>query len=322
MKRVGLLTSGGDAPGMNACIRSVVRVGLARGLEIVGIRRGYVGLLANDFLGMGPRDVSNIIQRGGTILKTGRSEEFRTADGVCQAARILTDRRCDGLILIGGDGTFHGGVELGRIWPGQIIGLPGTIDNDLSGTDFTIGFDTATNTALEAIDKIRDTAESHDRIFVVEVMGRHAGYLAHDVGLAAGAEEIVVPERPHSIEGICARIRAGRERGKASSIIVVAEGRETGGAARVAQELRIHSGFEIRVVILGYIQRGGSPTARDRLLATRLGAHAVQVFLEGVTGVMVGEIGGRLVTTPLAQTWETRKPLDVMGNELQPMLAT
>lgn len=310
MKRIALLTSGGDAPGMNACIRSVVRMGKARGLEVVGIRHGYRGLLGEDIFEMGPRDVSNIIQRGGTVLKTSRSEEFRTDAGVEKAAQILQQHAIDGLVLIGGDGTFRGGVTLGRVWPGRIIGVPGTIDNDVSGTDFTIGYDTALETALQAIDKIRDTADSHERFFLVEVMGRHSGFIALHVGIAAGAEEILIPERAFNVKEICERLCAGRARGKTSSILVVAEGQETGGAFKLAEELKKLSKNEYRVVILGYLQRGGSPSAADRVLATKLGAYAVEMFTEGATGVMVGEVRGRLCMTPLHETYERKKALD------------
>lgn len=309
-KTLAVLTSGGDAPGMNAAIRSVVRVGLARGIEIIGIRRGYEGLLREEFTPMGMRDVSNCIQRGGTVLKTSRSKEFATPAGMTKAAEILTRHRIDGLVLIGGDGTFRGGTALADFWPGQIIGAPGTIDNDLYGTDFTIGYDTALNTAMEAIDKIRDTADSHERFFLIEVMGRHAGFIALGVGVSNGAEEIVVPERVFDLEAASRRLTEGRERGKTSSIVIVAEGNEHGGAFKVAEELKRISHCEYRIVILGHLQRGGSPTAADRLLATKLGAHCVDLFQQGASGVMAGEVGGQLCATPLRDTWEKKKPLD------------
>jgi len=320
-RKIAVLTSGGDAPGMNAAVRAVVRVGIARGLEVIGIRRGYQGLLAEDLAPLGPRDVSNIIQRGGTILKTSRSAEFATPAGQQKAKIILERHGIDGLILIGGDGTFRGGTDLGKIWPGLIIGVPGTIDNDVSGSDFTIGYDTAVNTAMEAIDKIRDTADSHERIFLVEVMGRHSGFIALSVGACGGAEEILVPERPFEVEAICRRLLEGRKQGKTSSIVVVAEGDETGGAVKLAQQLQSLSKHEFRVVILGYLQRGGSPTAADRLLATKLGAYAVELFLDGTTGVMAGEVGGQLRTTPLRETWERKKPLDSYLLSVHPQLS-
>jgi len=321
-KKIALLTSGGDAPGMNAAIRSVVRVGVARGLEIIGIRRGYQGLLEENLAPLGPRDVSNIIQRGGTILKTSRSAEFKTPEGRQKAKAILERHGIDGLILIGGDGTFRGGDALGKIWRGRIIGVPGTIDNDVFGTDFTIGFDTAVNTAMEAIDKIRDTADSHERIFLVEVMGRHSGFIAQSVGVSGGAEEILVPEQPFDVAEVARRLREGRQRGKTSSIIIVAEGDETGGAVKLAQQLEQLAGYEMRVVILGYLQRGGLPTAADRVLATKLGAYAVDLFLQGATGVMAGETSGKLCAVPLAETWTKKKPLDSFLAAVQPQLAS
>jgi 6-phosphofructokinase 1 len=321
-KKIALLTSGGDAPGMNAAIRSVVRVGVARGLEVVGIRRGYQGLLEENLAPVGPRDVSNVIQRGGTVLKTSRSEEFKTPAGQQKARAILERHGIDGLILIGGDGTFHGGEALGKIWRGQIIGVPGTIDNDVYGTDFTIGYDTAINTAMEAIDKIRDTADSHERIFLVEVMGRHSGFIAQSVGVSGGAEEILVPEEPFDVSEVALRLREGRQRGKTSSIIIVAEGEETGGAVKLAKQLEPLAGYEMRVVILGYLQRGGLPTAADRVLATKLGAYAVDLFLQGATGVMAGEMGGKLVAVPLPDTWNKKKPLDAYLAGVQQQLAS
>ncbi len=306
---------------MNAAVRSVVRVGLGHELEIIGIRHGYRGLLLNDFLPLGLRDVSNIIQRGGTMLKTSRSEEFRAPAGIEQAVRVLDQHGIDGLIIIGGDGSFRGGEALRQEWKGQVIGVPGTIDNDLWGTDFTIGYDTAVNTALDAIDKIRDTADAHERFFLVEVMGRNSGFIALEVGIGSGAEEIVMPERAFNAREVCARLCDARERGKTSCIVVVAEGRETGGAIKVAEELRRLSQIEYRVVILGHLQRGGNPTAKDRVLATKLGAYAVEVFLEGANGVMAGEINGRLRTTPLPETWENKKPLDPFLLKIHPFIS-
>jgi 6-phosphofructokinase 1 len=321
MKKLAVLTSGGDAPGMNAAIRSIVRVGRARSLEIIGIRRGYTGLLNEDFLPLGMRDVSNIIQRGGTILKTSRSADFPMDSGLRKASEILSRHEIDGVVLIGGDGTFRGGTALGQCWPGKVIGVPGTIDNDLFGTDYTIGYDTALNTAIEAIDKIRDTADSHDRFFVIEVMGRHAGFIALGVGVGNGAEEILLPEARFDIAQAADHLRTGLEHGKTSSIVVVAEGNEHGGAFKVAEELKRLSHCEYRVVILGHLQRGGSPTASDRLLATKLGAYAVELFLDGGTAVMAGEVGGQLRTTPLRETWEKKKPLDSYLLKIHPELS-
>ena len=320
--RLAILTSGGDAPGMNAAIRAIVRVGLARGLEVMGIRRGYRGLLAGDFCQLGSRDVSNIIQRGGTVLKTARCPEFTTVTGQQKAGKILEQHAVAGLILIGGDGTLRGGLDLAKIWDGQIIGLPGTIDNDLFGTDYTIGYDTALLTALEAIDRIRDTADAHERFFLVEVMGRHSGFIALHVGIASGAEGIILPERPLDVANLCRELCAARERGKTSSIIVVAEGKETGGAFKLAEDLKRLSQNEYRVVILGHLQRGGAPTTADRLLATKLGAHAVDLFQQGASSVLAGEIKGRLSATSLEDAITLKKPLDDFLLKIHPELST
>lgn len=309
-KLFAVLTSGGDAPGMNATLRSIVRVATSLGHEVLGVKRGFQGLIDGDFKTLGPRDVSNCIQRGGTLIHTSRCEEFRTEAGIGKAVAQMQARDVDFLFAIGGDGTFRGCVELGKVWSGGILGLPGTIDNDLWGTDYTIGFDTAVNTALESIDKIRDTAESHERFFLVEVMGRHAGFIALEVGITGGAEEILVPENPPDLQAICDRLCAGKNQGKTSSLIIVAEGAFTGGARTVAEELKKLSGNEYRLCVLGHVQRGGSPTAADRMLGTRLGAYSVEAALEGATGKMVGEAGGKPVLVDLMETFEKKKPLD------------
>jgi 6-phosphofructokinase 1 len=309
MNTLGLMTSGGDAPGMNAAIRAVVRVALGHGFRVLGFHRGYEGILREQLQEMDARSVSNIVHRGGTILKTARSKEFLTLAGREKAARNLDRRGIRSLVLIGGDGTFRGAIDLAKIWKGQLIGIPGTIDNDLYGTDFTIGFDTAVNTAVEAIDKVRDTADSHERFFLIEVMGRHSGHIAVAVGFATGAEEILIPEERVDIRAMCERLCAGRRRGKTSSIIVVAEGVK-GGAYRVAEELKKLSKNEYRVCILGHIQRGGSPTAADRLLATKLGGHAVDLLRRGQTDVMAGEVCGKLVATPFRRGTQHMKKLD------------
>ena len=296
-KILGVMTSGGDAPGMNAAVRAVTRAAIGHGFHVLGFNRGYEGILHEQFQELNSRSVSNIVQRGGTILKTARSAEFVTQAGVQKAATLLDQLGVSAMVLIGGDGTFRGAMDLGKTWGGQIIGVPGTIDNDLAGTDFTIGFDTAVNTAVEAIDKIRDTAAAHERFFLVEVMGRHCGQIAMEVGIAGGAEEILIPERPSDVRAVCQRLAAGRSIGKTSSIIVVAEGVK-GGALGVAEELKRHSRNEYRVVILGYIQRGGVPTAADRCLATRLGFRAVEAVLRGETGKMSGELGGKPSLVP------------------------
>lgn len=311
MKTIAVLTSGGDAPGMNACIRAVVRSGAAYGLRVIGFRRGFVGLVSGDYISLGPRAVANIIQRGGTFLGTSRSPEFKQADSRRKAIDVLKTNGVDGLIVIGGDGSFRGTHDLIEEGGIQAVGIPGTIDNDLYGTDSTIGFDTAVNTALEAIDRIRDTAASHERLFFIEVMGRQSGFLALEVGLAGGAEAVVVPETLTNIGQLCETLIDSQGRGKSSSIVIVAEGGKPGTAFTLAEKVKISVGMDARVVVLGHIQRGGSPTARDRILASRLGAAAVTMLVEGKTGVMVGEINNRLVLTPLHETWEKKKPLNL-----------
>lgn len=303
------MTSGGDAPGMNAAIRAVTRAALGSGFRVLGFKRGYEGILHEQFQELDSRFVSNTIQRGGTVLKTARSAEFVTVKGLKTAAAALQKLGVHALILIGGDGTFRGAVDLAKFWNGRIIGVPGTIDNDLAGTDFTVGFDTAVNTAVEAIDKIRDTANSHERFFLVEVMGRHCGQIALEVGIAGGAEEILIPEKKENMRDICKRLSIGRSIGKTSSIIVVAEGVK-GGAFAVANQLKKLSQVEYRVVILGYIQRGGHPTAKDRCLATRLGVHAVEAVLQGESGKMAGELNGKPVLVPFSIAIKGKRHID------------
>ncbi len=315
--RIGVFCSGGDAPGMNACVRAVVRSGLAAGQEVVGIRRGYQGLLEEDFFvaadgqpRMTLRSVSGLSPLGGTILKTSRSEEFRTEAGQKKAAAILRKHRIDALVPIGGDGTFRGAVALANHWNGRIIGCPGTIDNDLLGTDFTIGFHTAVQTAVDAVDKLRDTAESHERMFLVEVMGRHSGYIALYTALAAGAEVACIPETPTDIPQIIERLKALKARGKKSIIVIVAEGDELGGVVKLTEDLSAaNCPFETRAVVLGHLQRGGSPVPADRILATRLGDFAVRAVLEGRTGAMAGEIGGKPLLTPFPETFARHNPV-------------
>jgi len=289
MKRIGVLTSGGDSPGMNAAVRSVVRIALSRGLEVMGIYRGYSGLIEEEIKPLNHRSVSNIISRGGTILKTSRCEEFRTKEGQGKAVETIKRNKIDGLVVIGGDGSYHGVQALSRDWSIPCIGVPGTIDNDLNGTDFTIGSDTALNTALEAIDKIRDTVTSLERIFVVEVMGRLSGYIALNVAIAGGAEQVVVPERLFDIKEMCQEITEGYIRGKASWIVIVAEGVIAG--PEIAKKISETTDLDTRVVVLGHIQRGGSPTAKDRVLATCLGAAAVDLLIKGESGKAVGVSG-------------------------------
>jgi len=321
MKKIGILTSGGDAPGMNACIRAAVRAALANNLEISGIMWGYAGLIRGDIMPLDRRSVANIIHQGGTILGTARSEEFRTKDGRAEAIHMLQDKGIEGLILIGGDGTFRGGTLLSQECGISVVGIPGTIDNDCYGTDYTIGFDTAINTALEAIDRIRDTATAHDRLFFVEVMGRHTGFIALESGIAGGAEELLIPEVPISVEEICHRLEENFKRGKRSSILVIAEADQPGESFRIAKEVKDRTGFDSRVCILGHIQRGGSPTAHDRVLASRLGVAAVQALLDGKGGYMVGEINREIAYTPLKDTWEKRKTLHAGLTDLLDILS-
>lgn len=310
MKKIGVLTSGGDAPGMNACLRAIVRCGVSHKLEVVGIRRGYCGILEEDFVALGSRSVSNIIHRGGTILETARCEEMKTAAGIRRAREILRRQGIGGLITLGGDGTFRGAAKLAEAGTVKVIGVPGTIDNDVYGTDYTIGFDTAINTALDAIDKIRDTAGSLPRPFFIEVMGRNRGFIALDVGIAGGAEDILIPEVETGIEQLALNIKRSFEKGKKSSIVIVAEGDDAGGALSVAQQIWERVKLEYRICVLGHVQRGGSPTARDRVLASKLGAAAVDALVKGMSGYMVGELKGEIAFTPLQETWRKRKELD------------
>jgi len=321
MKTIGVFTSGGDAPGMNACLRAVVRFGLSRRVRVVGIRRGYAGMLMGEFDEMDHASVSNIIQLGGTILKTARSQEFHQQEARGKAARLLAEARIEGLVAIGGDGTFRGAQDLWDEHNIPIIGVPATIDNDLYGTDETIGYDTAVNTALDAIDRIRDTATSHERLFFVEVMGKEAGFIALSVGAAGGAEMILVPEDRTGVEQIHETIVAGIRRGKSSSIIVVAEGDEEGGALEIARKVRELGGVECRATILGHTQRGGNPTARDRILASELGAAAITALMAGESAKMAGRVNNEVVLTPLRETWTKKKPLDQRLYELAVALA-
>lgn len=308
MKKVAVFTSGGDAPGMNAGIRAAVRTAIYHGAEVMGIVRGYKGMMAGDFMPLDSRAVSNIIQRGGTILKSARSEKFKTALGRQQAAGQLRKYGIEGMVAIGGNGTFAGAEVFFKEFGIPTIGIPGTIDNDLYGTDQTVGFDTAVNTALDAVDKIRDTADSHDRVFFIEVMGRDAGYIAIQTGIGTGAEMVMVPENPDSMESVIETLHTDRSRSKTSAIIVVAEGEELGSAhfiAMKAKEKLPH--LDIRVTTLGHVQRGGAPTAADRILASRLGLGAVEALLEGKTNVMVGIVNNKLTYTPFSEAINRKK---------------
>ncbi|MCS6795666.1 MAG: 6-phosphofructokinase [Raineya sp.] len=311
MQKIAVFTSGGDAPGMNACVRAVVRTAIYKGLEVFGIMRGYNGMIQGDILQMKSNSVSNIIQKGGTILKSARSKEFLTAEGRKKAYENLQKFGIEGLVAIGGDGTFRGAVEFYKEYGIPTVGCPGTIDNDLYGTDYTIGYDTAINTALEAIDKIRDTAHSHDRLFFIEVMGRDSGYIAIACGIAGGAEIVMVPETLMSVAEVAQILQAGWNRSKTSSIVVVAEGDEEGGANEVAEKIKqmLPQQFDIRVTTLGHIQRGGSPTARDRILASRLGYAAVEGLIAGYKNVMAGIINDQIVYTPFEETFQKVKPI-------------
>ena len=295
---------------MNAGIRATVRTAISRGLSVFGVKRGYQGLIEDTMSRMKSTDVSNILQRGGTILHSARSEEFRTPEGRAKAAGNLARRKIDSLVVFGGDGSFRGANDLQREHGIRVVGVPATIDNDIWGSDFTIGFDTAVNTALDALDKVRDTAAAHDRLFIVEVMGRYAGFIALEVGIGAGAEGILIPETKTDIPGITAKLHERMKEGRTSSILVVAEGDEEGSAYEIAEKIRKHSGIKSRVTVIGHVQRGGSPTAADRMLASKLGFAAVDALLDDATPCMVGIQGGLLVRHPLADAWTRSKELD------------
>jgi 6-phosphofructokinase 1 len=321
MKRLAVLTSGGDAPGTNACIRAAVRTALSHDLEVMGIRRGYVGLMDGDFERIDGRFVGGIAHRGGTILKTARTEKFKTEEGQRQALDNLRKNEVDVLVIMGGDGSLRGALRLHEAgFP--LVGIPATIDNDVAFTDMAMGVDTAMNTALRAIDKIKDTASSHRRAFLVQTMGRESGYLALMVGMASAAEAIIIPEVPTSCEEILATIKEAHSKGKAHFIAVIAEGAEP-DCRTIDQYLREREkdlGFGVRVSILGYIQRGGSPTAFDRLLATRLGVEAVRQLVQGNKGKMVGLIGSHIVATDLEEVIRNKREVDLSLYELAQML--
>ncbi|MBI5094535.1 MAG: 6-phosphofructokinase [Candidatus Hydrogenedentes bacterium] len=311
MKRIAVLTSGGDSSGMNAAIRAVVRTAVYHGAEVFGIERGYSGLIAGQIRPMGARSVSGIINRGGTILRTARCAEFLQPEGRAKAAAQLKEHGIEGLVVIGGDGSYRGAMLLHKEHGVRCIGVPGTIDNDIGGTDFTIGYDTALNVAMDAIDRIRDTADSHDRLFFIEVMGRRSGYLAMMSGIAGGAEEILIPESPTDLGKLIESLRSGRGAGKASSIVIVAEGDEFGNAYEIAKRVGEQSEFtDSRCVVIGHLQRGGSPTAFDRVLASRLGLLAVEALLDGETGKMAALVSSTPVLRPLSEAWETRNQFD------------
>lgn len=320
MRKIGLFTSGGDAPGMNAAIRAVVRMAVYKELEVFGIRYGYRGIINGDIFPLESPSVSNIIQRGGTILRTARSDEFTTSEGREKAFNNLKKNGIEGLIGIGGDGTFKGFSVFMDEFPVKVIGVPGTIDNDLYGTDYTIGFDTAVNTALGTIDKIRDTAAAHERLFYVEVMGRDTGFIAVDVGIASGAEFIAIPEVKTNLEEL-REMLANYRKDKSSAIIIVAEGDREGNAFEIAEKVKDAAGYDYRISVVGHVQRGGSPTAFDRVLASKLGAAAVEKLVEGKSGIMVGQINGEMAETPLNETWEKQKGIKPKLIELASILS-
>lgn len=320
--KIGVLTSGGDAPGMNAAVRAVVRTGIYHGLEVYGVMRGYSGMIDDDIFRMESRSVANIIQRGGTILKTARSKEFNDPEGRKRAYDNLKKRGIDGLVVVGGDGSFRGAQRFSNEYDIPCIGIPGTIDKDIAGSDFTIGFDTAVNTAIEAIDKIRDTADAHDRLFIVEVMGRDAGYIALHSGIATGAENIFIPEAKTNIEELVSSLMEKEKRSKLVNLVVVAEGDEFGAneIAKVVKE-RMPT-LDTRVCILGHIQRGGSPTCIDRLIASRMGYHAVESLMVGRHNVMVGILNNKMNYIPLDKAVKAKQRINPEWMKIVKILAS
>ncbi len=323
VSKIGVLCSGGDSPGMNAAIRAVVRTAIHNGLEVSGIMRGYSGMIEDDIIPMESRSVANIIQRGGTILKTARCKEFFEKEGRKKAYDNLVKRGIDGLVILGGDGSFRGAQIFSNEFDIPCIGLPGTIDKDIAGTDFTIGFDTAVNTAVEAIDKIRDTADSHDRLFVIEVMGRDAGYIALHSGIATGAENILIPERKTIVDDIIKSLQEKEKRKKLVNLIVVAEGEDFGGGVELGKHIKeAMPAMEVRVCILGHIQRGGSPTCMDRVIASRMGYHAVECLIEGKHNVFVGIVNNKMHYIPLNEAVKKKQRISEEWMDIVKILAT
>lgn len=308
MNRIGVITSGGDSPGMNAAIRGIVRAAIGRGVEVVGFLHGYEGIIRNETLLLDSKAVGGIITTGGTILRTARSKRFMTLEGRQEARKVLEENGIEGLVVIGGDGSLTGALKLHEEFEFPVMGVPGSIDNDISGSDFSIGFDTAVNTAVEAIDRVRDTAYSHERVFVIEVMGRRNGFIALEAGLAGGAEAVLIPEVPYSLIEICDGLREASAKGKKSSIIIVAEGAARAGD--IKDFIQKNTGFEARYLVLGHMQRGGSPTAFDRVLALRLGAFAANRLISGYRGEMAGVDGTGLVSHPLSYVLSTERVID------------
>ena len=321
-RRIGILTAGGDAPGMNAAIRAVVRAAALANIEVVGFRRGYEGLIRDLAEPLSGRSVANIVQRGGTFLETSRSDEFRTSAARGLAARNLVRHDIGALIVVGGEGSMTGATIFSGETGVPAFVIPASIDNDIPGTDYSIGFDTAVNTALEAIDRIRDTAFAYERVFCVEVMGRDSGFIAVAVALGGGAEVVIVPEIPHSLAEICNRVEESHRRGKRSSIVVVSEGPRTGGVIPVADALTARLGMPARVVVLGHVQRGGAPSGRDRLLASRMGVGAVQAILDGAPPSLIGEVRGEIVRIALSDVADRRRTLDPALIDLVHQLST
>ena len=321
--KIGVLTSGGDSPGMNAAIRAVVRTGIYHGMEVYGIMRGYSGMVEGEIQKMESRSVANIIQRGGTILKTSRCNEFLTSEGRAKAYKNLKQFGIEGLVIIGGDGSFRGAQIFSNEYDIPCIGLPGTIDKDIAGTDFTIGFDTAVNTAVEAIDKIRDTADAHDRLFIIEVMGRDAGYIALHSGISTGAEHILIPEKKTSYIDLISSLKEKQGRKKLVNLIVVAEGEEFGGADELAKHIKLQiPDQDLRVCILGHIQRGGAPSCFDRVIASRMGYHAIECFMEGRFNVFIGIVNNKMNYTPLDEAVKKKQRISEEWMKIVKILAT
>lgn len=319
MQRIAIMTSGGDSPGMNSCIRAVVRKAIYHGIEVIGINRGFNGFIEGDLWPMNLGSVADIIHRGGTVLHTARSEEFTTPQGRAKAYENVGRFGIQGLVVIGGDGSFKGAQIFHKEYGLPVVGVPGTIDNDIPGTDYTIGFDTALNNVVDAINKIRDTATSHERTFVIEVMGRDAGFIALNAGVAGGAESIIIPEVPFDVKEICDKLLRGVKRGKLHSIILVAEGAASG--LEVSQQIKEMTGFDTRVTILGHLQRGGIPTAFDRVLAARLGSKAVEVLMEGHGNKVVGVRSGEIVAYDLEEVFHSKKAVDLDMLDLAKILS-
>ena len=322
LKRIGVLTSGGDSSGMNAAIRGVVRGAIYHKLKVFGIYQGFEGLIKGEIKELSSRDVGGIINHGGTILYTARSNKFLKKKGREAAYKNYLKHNLDALIVIGGNGSLSGLLEFSRETGIVGVGLPGTIDNDLFGTDYTIGFDTAINVAVEAIDRIRDTATSHERLFLIEVMGRHAGYIATYSALAGGAEDVLIPETTTNIKNLCDKLESGKRKGKKSSIVIVAEGETAGNVVSIAKEIKKNTDWDVRLSILGHIQRGGTPTAMERINASRLGVASVEALLNGKKGVMLGIINDKISFTPLADAISKKKPINPHYFKVSDILAS